>query len=199
MTTSRYRSAAAAAAAVLVVTSVLAGCKAPAPAPAQAPPAAADAPPYRPVASIREVMNSVIDPNIDPVWNSVRTVIDNGKATDEVPTTDEQWAEVRRHALVVGEAANLLLMPGRPVAPAGAKASAPGVELEPDQVRALIDKNRDGWNLYAQQFQDTLQPVLAAIDAKDPHALTEAGEKVNDMCETCHQVFWYPNAVASNR
>ena len=143
-------------------------------------------------------MNSVIDPSIDVVWNSVATVIDNGM-TDRAPQTDEDWAEVRRHALIVSEAANLLLMQGRPVAPPGAPSQAPGVELAPEEIRALIDKNRDGWNFYVQQFQDSLKPALAAIDAKNAQALFDAGEKIDTTCENCHQVFWYPNAVASSR
>jgi hypothetical protein len=179
---------------VLAAAAVLAGCAAPAP---ETPPPA-DAP-YRPVASIREVMNSVIDPSIDVVWNSVATVIDDGRMTDRAPSTDEDWAEVRRHALIVSEAANLLLMHGRPVAPPGAPSLAPGVELEPEEIRKLIDENRDGWNLYVQQLQDSLKPALAAIDKKDPQALLDAGEQIDTTCENCHQVFWFPNAVASAR
>ena len=183
-----------AAAVVGLVASVLAGCATPAP--GQPPPAEA---PYRPVASIREVMNSVIDPSIDIVWNSVKTVIDDGRMTEHAPATDEQWAEVRRHALIVSEAANLLLMPGRPVAPPGAASMAPGVELAPEEIRKLIDENRDGWNVFVQAFQDSLKPALAAIDAKDPQALLAAGEQIDTTCETCHQVFWFPNPVASPR
>jgi hypothetical protein len=190
----RFRPLAAAAAMVLVVQGAVAGCAAPAR--EEAPSAA---PPYRPVASIREVMNSVIDPSIDVVWNSVATVIDDGKATDRAPQTDEDWAEVRRHALIVTEATNLLLMPDRPVAPPGAASMAPGVELPPEEIRALIDKNRDGWNLYVQQLQDSLKTTLAAIDAKNAQALLDAGEQVDTTCENCHQVFWFPNAVASAR
>src|SRR5690349_6002360 len=93
---------------------LLAGCSSPAPQPAAA------APPYHLVASIREVMNSVIDPNIDVVWNSVSTTIDHGKPTDHAPANDEDWAAVRHSALTVIEGANLLMMPGRQVAPAGA-------------------------------------------------------------------------------
>lgn len=184
----------AAALAVLVAASLPAGCAAPAP--EQPPPAE---PPYRPVASIREVMNSVIDPSIDAVWNSVATIVDDGRMTDRAPATDEDWAEVRRHALIVSEAANLLLMRDRPVAPPGAGSQAPDVELPPEEIRALIDKNRDGWNVYARQLQDSLKPALAAIEAKDPTALFEAGEAIDTACENCHQVFWFPKAVASAR
>jgi len=181
----------AAAAVVLVAASLLAGCTTPAP--EQPPPAAADTP-YRPVASIREVMNSVIDPSADVVWNSVKTVIDHGRPTDHAPANDQEWAEVRRHALIVSEGANLLMMPTRPVAPPGAPSLAPGVELKPEEVRALIDKNRAGWNLFANALQDSLTPALAAIDAKDSQALFAAGDKIDTTCENCHQVFWYPNA-----
>jgi cytochrome c556 len=189
-----FRDRHAAAAVVLVAASLLAGCAAPAP--EQPPPADS---PYRPVASIREVMNSVIDPSIDVVWNSVATIIDDGRMTDRAPATDEDWAEVRRHALIVSEAANLLLMQGRPVAPPGATALAPGLELAPEDIRKLIDENRDGWNLYVQELQDSLKPALAAIDAKDAQALFDAGEQIDTTCENCHQTFWFPNAVASAR
>jgi hypothetical protein len=188
-----FRYLSAVAAMVLVVQSVLAGCAAPAR--EETPPAAA--PPYRPVASIREVMNSVIDPSVDEVWNSVGSTVDEKGLTDRAPSTDEHWAEVRRHALVVSEAANLLLMPNRPVAPPGAPSLAPGVELAPEEIRPLIDKNQDAWNTYVMAFQDSLKPALAAIDKKDSEALFAAGEGIDSTCESCHSVFWYPKAVAS--
>ena len=184
----------AAGAIVLVAASLLAGCAAPAP--EQPPPADS---PYRPVASIREVMNSVIDPSVDVVWNSVKTVIDDGRMTDHAPAADEDWAEVRRHALIVSEAANLLLMPDRPVAPTGAPSQAPGIELAPEEIRKLIRENPEGWNLYVQALQDSLKLALTAIDAKDAQALLDAGEQIDTACENCHQVFWFPNAVASAR
>jgi hypothetical protein len=185
----------AAGAVVLIAASVLVGCSSSTPASEQ-PPAAE--PPFRPVATIREVMNSVIDPSVDVVWNSVKTVIDNG-TTDHAPTAEDDWAEVRRHALIVSEAANLLMMHNRPVAAPGAPSLAPGIELTPEEIRALIDKNPDGWNFYVQQLQDSLKPALAAIDAKNSQALFDAGEKIDETCENCHQVFWYPNAVASSK
>ena len=191
MRSSHHRNAAAAV--LLVAGCLLAGCAAPA---REQPPPPADSP-YRPVATIREVMNSVIDPSVDEVWNAVASVVDQKGLTDRSPIKDEEWAEVRRHALIVSEAANLLLMHDRPVAPPGAPSLAPGVELTPEEIRALIDKNPEGWTFYVQQFQDSLKPALAAIDAKNTQALFDAGEKIDETCENCHAVFWYPNAVAS--
>jgi hypothetical protein len=172
---------------------LLVGCSKPAP---EAPPPPA-APPYHPVASIREVMNSVIDPNVDVVWNAVKTDIDHGKQIEHAPANDEEWAAVRHSAMTVSEGANLLMMPGRAVAPPGAGSLSPGIELAPDQVRALIDKSPSGWNQFARALQDSLQPALAAIDKKDSLALFEAGDKIDEVCESCHQVFWYPAQGAS--
>jgi hypothetical protein len=78
-------------------------------------------------------MNSVIDPNIDVVWNAVKTVIDHGKPIEHALSNDEEWAAVRHSALTVAEGANLLMMPGRPVAPPGAGSLSPGIELAPVQ------------------------------------------------------------------
>src|SRR3954469_21487228 len=172
---------------------LLVGCSKPAPA---TPPAPA-APPYHPVASIREVMNSVIDPNVDVVWNAVKTDIDHGKQIEHAPKTDDDWAMVRHSAITVAEGANLLMMPDRAVAPPGAGSLAPGIELAPDQVRALIDKNPAGFAQFARSLQDSLQPAIAAIDKKDALALFEAGDKIDEVCESCHQVFWYPQSGAS--
>ena len=179
----------------LFAASLLVACSTP----AAENPAAPAGSPFRPVASIREVMNSVIDPSVDEVWNAVGSVVDQGGLTDRAPIKDEEWAEVRRHALIVSEAANLLLMHNRPVAPPGAPSLAPGVELTPEEIRVLIDKNPEGWDFYVQQFQDSMTPALAAIEKKDAQALFDAGEKIDETCENCHQTFWYPKAVNSSR
>ena len=189
----------AAVAVALVAASLAAACSAPA---AEKPPAAAPAatPTYRPVASIREIMNSVVDPNIDPVWESVQSVLehgkDNGKFADRLPKTDEDWAVIRRHALVVSEAANLLMMPNRPVAPPGAPSLAPGVELKPEEIRALIDKNQDGWNYFVQDFQDSLKPALASIMNSRFSSFFSAGGSAGAMAD---RLRWKTRNVACRR
>ena len=184
-----FRHCLIAGAGLLVAASLHAACSAPAPAEPSVPDT-----PFQPVATVREVMNSVIDPSIDEVWNAVQTVVDDKGTTDHAPVTDEQWAAVRRHALVVSEAANLLLMHGRPVAHPGEPSLAPGVELPPEEIRSLIDKNYDAWSSYVLQLQDSMKLALTAIDKKDTQALFDAGEQIDTTCENCHSVFWYPNA-----
>ena len=173
---------------LLIVTTLLAAC-----ARDQGDSSAAAAPEYMPSSTIKDLMQFVIDPSADAVWLSVTTVISAGGTVETEPKTDEDWARVRSGAVTLIEAANLLMMPGRRVARPGEKSEAPGVELEPDQMQVLIEKDRPGWNARAKALHEAGVAVLKAIDAKDPQKVFDLGEQIEVACESCHQNYWYPN------
>ena len=87
-----------------------------------APPPPSD---YNIVATIKDIMDSAIDPSADYIWESVGTEVSAAGILDKRPQTDEEWKEERRRAVILVEAANLLLMPGRRVAKAGEKSENP--------------------------------------------------------------------------
>jgi hypothetical protein len=93
------------------------------------------------------------------------------------------------------EAANLLMIPGRRVARPGEKSETPGVELEPEEMDALIAKDRPAWNTRAKALHDVMAQVVQAIDAKDAEKVFELGEQIEHACEGCHRQYWYPNEV----
>jgi hypothetical protein len=148
---------------------------------------------FLPTASVQEIMHSIIDPNIDFVWNSVASVSTKKGTEDRRPKTDEDWQQVKQHALVVLEASNLLLIEGRPVATPGASTSADKVELGPDEIQKLIEANRADFVQYAHALHATVSQTIAAIDAKDAEGLIEYGSAIDHVCEGCHKQFWYPN------
>ena len=86
------------------------------------------------------------------------------------------------------------MMPGREAAPPGTKSDAPGVEPEPPQITVLIKKNRKSFNAFAKALQALGLEALRASDAKNTDLLIEIGGRMEDVCESCHQVFWYPQA-----
>jgi len=138
-------------------------------------------------------MLSIIDPNIDYVWNSVAT-ISTAKGTEERrPQTDEEWQSVKQHALTVLEASNLLLIEGRPVSAAGAATSSGGAELNPAEIQQAIQTNRADFIARAHALHNSTQKVIAAIDKKNVEELIETGGAVDQACEQCHTQFWYPN------
>src|SRR5215469_16676377 len=91
---------------------------------------------YRLTATVKDIMDALVDPGSDYIWDSVETVVSAKGVEEKAPKTDEDWKQVRNHAIMLLEATNLLQMPGRHVAQPGEKANDPNVELSPDQIEA---------------------------------------------------------------
>jgi hypothetical protein len=141
---------------VLLASLVLiAACQKPAETTAAAPAPAAPPPPeYTPTATVKDLMQSVVDPNADVVWLAVTTVQSNKGTVETRPKTDEEWTKVRHGAVALMEASNLLMVPGRHVAKPGEKSETPGVELEPSEMEALINKDLAAWRKRAHGLHD---------------------------------------------
>ena len=155
-------------------------------------PAAEPGPEFTPTASIQDVMLSLIDPSADAIWDSVATIITADGIEDRRPSTDEDWAELRHHAIHLVEAPNLLLMEGRPVARPGFKSEFPGIELEPEEIEALVTEDPATWREYTRDLHDVGVILLNAVEARDVDALFNGGETLDQACEACHQHYWYP-------
>jgi len=158
-------------------------------APAPAPPP----PEYVPTATVKDLMQSVVDPNADVVWLAVTTVQSSKGTLETRPKNDEEWTKVRHGAIALTEASNLLMVPGRHVARPGEKSETPGVELEPSEMEALINKDLAAWRKRAHGLHEAGVAALQAIDAKDADKLFEVGEQIERACESCHSQYWYPN------
>jgi hypothetical protein len=151
------------------------------------------APPYTTTATVKDLMQSVVDTNADVVWLAVSAESTEKGIVEKKPTTDEEWAVVRHGAVTLLEATNLLMIPGRKVARPGEKSETPGIELEPEEMEANINKDRATWNKRALALHDAVTQTLAAIDAKDPDKVFELGSTIERACEDCHKHYWYPN------
>jgi hypothetical protein len=150
-------------------------------------------PQYRTDATIKDIMDSDVDPNADFLWDSVSSdaTIEKGLVL-KAPKTDEDWKEVRRHAVVLMEAMNSLQIPGRAVARPGEKASDPRVEEQPESIESLIKRDPATWNNAANQLYDKTALILKAVDAKNIDGILDAGDQIDKACETCHLKYWYP-------
>ena len=169
-----------------------AACHRPAETPAQAPQPASP-PEYFPTATVKDLMQSVVDPSADVVWLSVTTVQSAKGTVETAPHTDEEWTKVRHGAIALTEAANLLMVPGRHVARPGEKSETPGIELEPSEMEVLITKDLNAWHKRAKALHEAGLAALQAIDARDAQKVFEVGEQIERACEGCHSQYWYPN------
>jgi len=130
--------------------------------------AGADSPPYQSVTDVHQLMAWIIDPAADVIWDSAGTVITAQGSKELSPTTADGWDAVLRAAATLGEAGNLLMMPGR----------AAG----------------EDWMAWSRQLTATGKLALQAAQARDADALFDAGGQIYQACRGCHAQYWVDGA-----
>lgn len=147
---------------ILLLIIALCSCRSEMPASSSAP--APAAPQFQEVADVKQLMNWIMEPSADLVWESVGTIITEAGEQNLRPETDEQWTAIRNAAAVVAESGNLLLTPARL-------------------------RDRDEWMKQAHELTKTAQQVIAAAEAKDADALFTAGGDMYLVCTACHSQY----------
>lgn len=118
-------------------------------------------PPFRPVADVKQLMASVVEPSAEVYWDAVGTIFDEKGVTEIEPQTLEEWDSVRNAAYVVAEAGNLLMMSSRA-------------------------KDGGDWMTMSQAMIDTGQRAIRAAEARNKTAVFDVGAELYDTCTNCH-------------
>ncbi len=148
----------------------------------------------KPYVTVKELMQNIIDPIADNVFDAVATDVTEKGVVETKPETDEQWAKVMQGAVTLAEGTNLLKLPRR-VAPPGDKNNSGGPnapELSPEQIQAKIDGDRALWAKHADELRDEALKVMDIVRARNADALFDAGSRIDRACENCHLEYWYP-------
>lgn len=149
------------------------------------------------MASIQELMDAVIDPSADALWDSV-SITETAKGTVfHQPHTDEEWQEARRHAIALVEGTNLLVMDGRKLVAPGSPVLDQGTSgvLSAEEGQKKFDAQHATFVQFARALREAGTQMLNAIDKKDATGMMNAGAAMDGVCESCHLTFWYPNQV----
>ena len=193
------RSAIVAAGSLLLSSALFHGCAQP---PAAVP--VAEASSLTPVLSVKELMEHIVDPIADWVFDAAVIDVSEKGIVETKPLTDDDWLKVERGALILAESANLLKMP-RTMVPAGDKSLnvAPGgPELTPAEIEAKVKQDPSMWNRHADGLRDAALESLKVIRTRNAEGLFDVGDKIDKACESCHLEYWYPGdkkAVLENQ
>ena len=128
--------------------------------------------PYRPVADVKTLMATVMEPAAEVYWDAVGIVVDDTGEHQIEPKTAEEWDAVRNAAYVVAESGNLLMMPSRA-------------------------KDGGEWMAASQLMIEAAQKAIRAAEARDKDAVFNVGADVYDACTNCH-VKYSPDIVRPN-
>jgi len=144
------------------------------------------------VASIQEIMDAQVDPAADALWGAVGSSVSLTGTRSHRPQSEAEWQQLRREALQLIEATNLIVMPGRRVSAHG---TAPEADGEPDaaQMQQHVDATRAAFDALSSTLRASAREMLRAVDARDADAMLASGEHLEQACEACHMTYWYPN------
>ena len=170
------------------------------PAPAESPSLAAPLlSEMTPVVSVKELMEHMIDPLADNIFDAVWWDTTGKGVVEHRPQTDEDWAKVKTGAVTLAEGIYLLKVP-RPFAPVGDVNNSLGPnppELSPTEIKAKVDKDPVLWMAKIQALRNVSLEVLEIVKKKDADALWQAGGDLDEACEACHLEYWYPGDKAT--
>jgi hypothetical protein len=147
-----------------------------------------------PTLSVKELMEHVIDPTADWIFDAAVIDITHKGVTETKPLSDEDWLKVERGGYLLAESTNLLKIPRRMVPPEEeGKPHQPGEpELPPEQIQAKIEKDRALWYTYADGLRTAALEAVRVAKARDFDGLFTVGDRVDKACEACHLEYWYP-------
>lgn len=125
------------------------------------PTAGGPAPPLRPVASVVQLMDAIVIPSSQRVFDAVVYV--NGQL-ERSPKSDDDWFRVQMNALAVAEAGNLLMLPPRA-------------------------KDDGDWLTFSRALTDSAYRAAQAAEAKDLDAVLRTGGELYNACTQCHEKY----------
>jgi hypothetical protein len=123
----------------------------------------ADVPaPSKPAMGIRELMQSVLNPNAGVVWRAVSTVVTTAGIEERQPRSNDEWTKVRNAAASIVKGGNQLLLS-----------------------RRASDGSR--WKRAAQTLIETSTAAVRAAEARNADQLFAVGGEMYSACLSCHE------------
>ncbi len=117
---------------------------------------------FRTDTNMLDLMAHVIDYSAFGVWNAQGWIIDKDGIHELFPKTEAEWVAAESAAFTLAEAANTLILPGRPR----------------DEERYWVD--------YAHQLYDAAKKAQAMALSRDKQAFFDAGGEIYQACVACH-------------
>lgn len=112
--------------------------------------------------NMKDLMAHVIDFSAFGVWHNQGWLIDSDGVHELFPTDDAGWHAAESAAFTLAEAANTLMLPGRP----------------PDDDRRWVD--------WAHQLYTASKKAQTMAMNKDKQGFFDAGGEMYDACVACH-------------
>jgi hypothetical protein len=152
-----------------------------------------------PKTNLQRTMLTKVNPQGLALWDITNKSQDDNGNLDGKKLTAASWAQL----LEIGKA---LEEGGRTLATrSGVVAASPGSKLQDEantgaskaaDVQRYVDAKPAEFRRNAQELQKTGAAIVEAVAKQDVKKLAALSDSLDEVCENCHKVFWYPQQSA---
>jgi len=144
--------------------------------------------------TVQDIMDRLIDPSADALWEAVGTVETAKGVEHRAPKSPAGWAKAEAEARALVEGA-VRLKSARAVGANGGKgladATTPGIRSA-KEIEREIRADPARFAAAAEQLRRAGVLSVEATQARDADRLLGAGAAIDAACESCHAHYWYP-------
>jgi cytochrome c556 len=146
--------------------------------------------------NLHELMKNVISVQSQIIWDIGNRAQDDEGNIDARKLTAADWAKIAAAAGRVKRAAQSLASAPHVMA------AAPGQKIQSEgepsafgasDVQRALDAQPKVFGAFTQQLVGSMDEVLASVTSHDGRKLGEVSNRLDEVCESCHKLFWYPN------
>ena len=142
--------------------------------------------PLQPAAPVTLLMRHLIEPRASTLFAAVGVTADHRGTIEHAPDTEEEWLALRRDAVMLAEAANLLLVPRR---------RSVAAQDERRHLDKMVWRDPETWNRHVLWLAEAAGWALEAIDRRSAVRLESHAGDISLACELCHLNYRYPGAA----
>ena len=146
-------------------------------------------------ADVHDLMKNVVAVQTQVIWDISNEAQDDQGNPDASKMSAADWTKIIEAAGKVKQASQTLAQAEHVIA------AAPGVKIEGEgnagvagakQVQAAIDKNPAEFRTRSRALATSMDQIVAAAKANNAAKVFEVSGVLDQVCEDCHQKFWYP-------
>ena len=153
-----------------------------------------------PKPTLHEIMVGTIDPIADVIWEtSSKSYGLDGNAQSGILSPAE-WDKIAKAgrdlhngaAMIADDPDIVVVKPGVKILDEGTVHEA----VTAAQVEQYVDRDRPGLGQHARELSVIALNIEAAAKARDAARTVKLSEDLDEVCESCHKRFWYPDQPA---
>ena len=145
---------------------------------------------------IRATMQGRVNPAMLAIWDVGNNALNDDGGIDPALMDDAKWAKVAEEADKIVAAGKDIASAETFLAAAPANSTVGEGEITMAAVQQHIDGNPDGLKQMGAAFADHAGRIAAAARAKDAKTAGDLISQMDQVCESCHLEFWYPEQKA---